>query len=54
MPESTFVPVIIGAYISPNPAQVGQSVLISVAAIDVECVPSVQVVTAGEFTAGEV
>lgn len=54
MPESTFVPVIIGAYISPNPAQTGQSVLISVAAIDVECVPSAQVVTAGEFTAGEV
>lgn len=54
MPESTFVPVIIGAYISPNPAQTGQSVLISVAAIDVECVPSTQVVTAGEFSAGEV
>lgn len=54
MPESTFVPVIIGAYISPNPAQAGQSVLISVAAIDVECVPSTQIITAGEFTSGEV
>lgn len=54
MRESTFVPVFIGAYISPNPAQTGQSVLISVAAIDVECVPSVQVITAGEFTSGEV
>lgn len=51
---STFVPVIIGAYLTPNPAQVGQGVLISVAAIDVECVPSTQVITAGEFTAGEV
>lgn len=51
---STFVPVIISAFLSPNPAFVGQEVLISVAAADVECVPSVQVVTAGEFTSGEV
>lgn len=54
MPESTFIPVIIGAYITPNPAQAGQEVLISVAATAVECVPSVQVITSGEFTAGEV
>lgn len=52
--EPTYIPVIIGAFISPNPAQAGQEVLISVAAIDVECVPSVAVVTAGEFTGGEV
>lgn len=52
--ESTYIPVIIGAYLSPNPAQAGEEVLISVAAIAVECVPSVQVVTAGEFTSGEV
>lgn len=52
--ESTYVPVIIGAYLSPNPAQAGAQVLISIAAIDVECVPSVQVITAGEFTSGEV
>lgn len=51
---TTFVPVIIGATISPNPAQAGTPVLISIAAIDVECVPSVQVITAGEFTSGEV
>ncbi len=54
MTESTYVPVIISALLSPNPAQAGQSVLISVAAIDVECVPSTQVVTAGEFASGEV
>ena len=54
MPESTYIPVIISVLLSPNPAQAGQSVLISVAAADVECVPGVQVVTAGEFTSGEV
>lgn len=52
--EAASQPVIIDAYISPNPAQAGQPVLISVAAIDVECVPSTQIVTAGEFTSGEV
>lgn len=52
--ETTYVPVIIGAYLSPNPANVGDTVLISIAATAVECVPSVQTVTAGEFTAGEV
>lgn len=51
---TTYVPVIVGAMLSPNPAKVGEKVLISVAAIDVECVPSVQVITAGEFTSGEV
>lgn len=54
MTESTYIPVIISALLSPNPAQAGQSVLISVAAIDVECAPSTQVVTAGEFASGEV
>lgn len=54
MYETTYIPVIIGAYLSPNPAKVGQEVLISVAAAAVECVPSVQVITAGEFTSGEV
>lgn len=52
--ESSFVPVIISTFISPNPAQAESQVLVSVAAIDVECVPSVQVITAGEFTVGEV
>ena len=50
---STYIPVIVSAMLSPNPAQAGQPVLISVAAIDVECVPSAQVLTAGELTAGE-
>lgn len=51
---TTYIPVIVGAILTPNPAKVGEEVLISVAAIDVECVPSTQVITAGEFTAGEV
>lgn len=51
---TTYIPVIIGAYFSPNPARAGEPVLLSVAAIDVECVPSTAVYTAGEFTAGEV
>lgn len=51
--ESTYIPVIISAFITPNPATAGQTVLISVAAADIECVPSVQVITAGEFTSGE-
>lgn len=52
--ETTYIPVIIGAYLTPNPARAGEPVLISVAAVDVACVPSAQVITAGEFTAGEV
>lgn len=51
---STYVPVIIGAMLTPNPAKAGETVLISVSAIDFEPVPSTQAITAGEFTAGEV
>lgn len=53
MYETTFVPVIVSAALAPNPALAGAAVRISVAAVDVVCVPSVQVVTAGEFTSGE-
>lgn len=52
--ETTYIPVIIGAYLSPNPAQAGAQVLISVAAADIACVPSVAVYTSGEWTSGEV
>lgn len=52
--ESTYVPVIISAFLTPNPAVVGQQVLISVAAADIECIPYTQVVTAGEFSSAEV
>ncbi len=51
---TSYVPVIIGAFLTPNPAEAGKAVQISVAAIDVACVPSVQAVTAGEFGSGEV
>lgn len=52
--EPTYTPVIISAFLTPNPAMAGQKVLLSVAAADVEAVPSVQAITAGEFTAGEI
>lgn len=51
---TTYVPVIIGAFLTPNPAEAGKAVTVSVAALDVACVPSAQVVTAGEFSSGEV
>lgn len=51
---STFIPVIINALLSPNPAQTGVPVLISIAATDVEAVPSVVDLRSGEFQAGEV
>lgn len=51
---STYIPVIVNAILSPNPAKAGQTVLISVAAMDVECVPGPQIISSGEFTAGEV
>lgn len=51
---STFIPVIISAILTPNPAQAGASVLISVAATDVEAIPSVVDYRSGEFQAGEV
>lgn len=54
MSETTYIPVIVSAFITPNPATAGEEVLISVAAIDVACVPSAEIITAGEFTAGEV
>lgn len=49
-----WVPVIVGAALTPNPARAGETVLVSVSAIDFDMVPSPQVITAGEFTAGEV
>lgn len=36
----TFIPVIIGAYLTPNPALARGKVMISVAADDVEAVPT--------------
>lgn len=52
--EPTYIPVIVNAFWSPNPAVAGQPVLLSVSIIDAKCVPYEQVITAGEFTAGEV
>lgn len=51
---TTYVPVIMGGTISPNPAKVGQTVLISGAAADVALVSSTFIPTSGEFTSGEI
>ena len=52
MPESTFIPVIVNAFLAPNPAKVGEPVLISIAAVDVECVPRTLEITAGLVASG--
>lgn len=51
---ATYTPVIINAIISPNPSVVGQKVMISIAATDVEAIPSAIDVRSGEFQSGEV
>lgn len=50
---NTFTPVIISAILTPNPAQAGGRVLVSVAAADVEAIPSAVDIRGGEFQAGE-
>lgn len=52
--ESTFYPVIISVILTPNPAAAGEPVLISVAAADIEAIPSTQVYYSNEFVSGEV
>lgn len=51
--NETYVPVILGATLTPNPSQVGEPVLVSVNAAEIVCVPSPMVWTAGELTAGQ-
>lgn len=52
--SSTYTPVISSAILTPNPAQIGSSVLISVSASDIEAVPAVVDYRSGEFMCGEV
>lgn len=52
MADTTYVPVVIGAVLTPNPAEAGKSVLISVAAEDIACVPSTAVWPCGLFPSG--
>ena len=52
--ESTHIPIIISAVLTPNPAVVGRAVLISVAAADLEVVPREELFYAGEISCGEV
>lgn len=49
-----YTPAIAAISIAPNPAHVGDAVLISVSAIDVEVVPSKAMYLLGEFQSGEV
>lgn len=52
--DGTWEPVVISAKLSPNPATVGDTVLLQVAAIDVQSVEQTEIRTSGEFRAGEV
>ena len=51
---NTFTPVIISVTLTPNPAKEGSPVKISVAATDVEAIPSAAVYQSNEFQSGEV
>lgn len=52
--DPIYTPIIQSAFLTPNPAKPGDTVLISVAAIDAVAYPYMQVITAGELSAGEV
>ena len=52
MIESTFIPVIVNAVLTPNPARVGEAVWISVAAVDIECIPRTLEITSGTVASG--
>lgn len=51
--DPIYTPVIQNVFITPNPAKPGDTVTISVAAIDAVAYPYMQVITAGELSAGE-
>lgn len=53
-PRRVQLPAVISAKLSPNPATVGEAVLLQVAAIDVQIVEQTEVRASGEFRAGEV
>lgn len=51
---STYQPVILTAELRPNPATVGETVLLSVSALDVEIIEQTEARMSGELRAGEV
>lgn len=51
---SEWNPLIISAVVTPNPATVGETVVLQVAAIDVQTVEQTEARLSGEFRAGEV
>lgn len=52
--ESHIIPIIISASLSPNPAQVGVPVLVSVTAIETAAISTPEVFFSGEICSGEV
>lgn len=50
----TYSPAIMAISITPNPAYVGDTVLISISAMDIAVEPSVEIRGSGEFYSGEV
>ncbi len=54
MAEAVRIPVIVRVSLTPEVAEAGGRVLLSVTAEDVECVPAPLAIAAGEWTAGEV
>ena len=47
-------PIILSAVFIPNPADVGESILLQVLAVDVETVEQDEIRMSGEFNSGEV
>ena len=54
MAESTLTPVIISAMLTPNPAETGQTLHISIAAVEAQAVAQTEVRLCGEWYCGEV
>lgn len=49
----TYTPVISSVFLTPSPSLAGETVFISVSAVDVESIPGPMTIQAGEFMSGE-
>lgn len=54
MAEITLTPVIISALLTPNPVEVGQTLHISISAVEAESVAQTEIRLCGEWLCGEV
>lgn len=54
MADTTYTPAILGVTVAPNPAQIGEAVLISVLAQDIASTPAVAAWPCGLVRSGEV